>query len=89
MTTTAKVFGTPDQEKEVQVEFEHYPVKKFFGVNSFYIINFCEVKTPLEFKPSDLKLDLEISIAEHLGVEPNDVRIDCEIAVKTLTPVLV
>lgn len=89
MTATAKVFGTPDQEKVVVIEFDYYPVKKWLSNDCNYFINFCEVTTPLEFNPTDLKMDLEIALAEHFGADPNDVKIECEISVNVLTPVLV
>lgn len=86
MTTSATIYGTPNQEMQVPFEFE-YIVKRLTDTDEegnwitseLYMINFVKLKAPLEFKPQDIDLDLEIAVAEKLNVEVTDVRIDCNV----------
>lgn len=79
MKTTALIYGTPEQEQTVKVDFEGYHIDKWFGDRSNYFVTRLRVIDTLDFRPSDAKSDLEISIAEALGMEPNDIRIECDI----------
>lgn len=78
MKTTALIYGTPEQEQTVAIEFEGYEIRKFFG-NETYFCNYLKVLQPLNFRPSDICQDLTIAIAEALGMDPNDIRIDAEV----------
>lgn len=79
MKTTATIYGAPEQEVRVSIDYEGYGIKKFFGEASTFFVNFCKIETPLFFSPSDLKMDLEMAIAEAVGQDPNDIRLECEV----------
>lgn len=79
MKTTATLYGTPEQEVKAKIDFEYYQIKKWFGEASTIFVNFCKVETPLFFSPSDLKMDLEIAIAEAFGERPENIRLECEV----------
>lgn len=97
MTTSATIYGTPDQEMTIPIEFEYF-LKKFTDTDEegrwvIHVeqarVNFVRLLGSLEFEPSDITLDLEIAIAEKLGLEPQDVRIDCEVKYKVVKPITV
>lgn len=72
--------GTPEQsQKDVVVEFEGYPVKKFFGNEYTLFINHCKIVTPLNFHPQFVKDDLEIAIGEAIGLDPQRIRFECDV----------
>jgi hypothetical protein len=79
MKTTALIYGTPEQEQTVQIEFEGYHVDKWFGDRSNFFVTYLKVLDDVNFQPSDVKCDLEIAIAEAMGMEVNDVKIECDI----------
>lgn len=82
MKTTALIYGTPEQEQSVRIDFEGYSIGDWFGDNCTYFVNYLKVLDPLNFRPSDINQDLTIAIAEALGMEPNDIRIDAEVKFK-------
>lgn len=73
MITSATIYGTPDETQDVHVYFE------YIVLDGMYLIQFCEIKLPLFFSPSDIKTDLEVAIAEELNVPERLVKIDCKI----------
>lgn len=78
MKSTAKIYGSPEQEQIVNIEYEGYSVDKWFGDRSNYYVNFVKLSEPLKFRPSDLNQDLEFAIAEALSIPVCDVRIECQ-----------
>jgi hypothetical protein len=79
MTTTSKVYGsTPEVMQDVSIEFEYYRIPRWFNGSTVFV-NFCKIKEQLFFKPTDLDVDLGISIAEALGARPEDIRIECDV----------
>jgi hypothetical protein len=80
MTTTSKVYGsTPEVMQDVSIEFEYYRITKWFGEGCTVFVNYCKIKEQLYFKPTDLQVDLGLSIANALGEEPEDIRIECDV----------
>jgi hypothetical protein len=81
MTTTAKIFGTPDQEQEVSITFEYITIPKFLSEERLtYFVNFCKVHDRLDFRPSDIDQDIAVAVAQALGlVNERDIRIECEV----------
>jgi hypothetical protein len=88
MKATALIFGTPAQEQTIKFEFEFIPVRKWFGERSTFFVNYIKIKDSLNFRPSDLKTDLEYAIAQALGEDETDIRIECEIEHRVVIPIL-
>lgn len=84
MKTTCTIYGTPEQSKTVTVDFEFYPVRKWFGDRSTVFVNYCLVLDSIPFKPNDLEGDIGMVIAERLGERPEDIRFECEVQVPNI-----
>jgi hypothetical protein len=78
MKTTALIYGTPEQEQTLRIEFEGYSIRKFFG-DETYFCKYLKVLDSLNFRPSDINQDLTIAIADAVGMEPNDIRLDVDV----------
>jgi hypothetical protein len=79
MKTTALIYGTPEQKQQVVIDFEGYPVRKWFDDEETFFCNSLKVLDSLNFRPSDINQDLTIAIADAVGMEPNDIRIDVDV----------
>jgi hypothetical protein len=66
-----ELFSGPDDSQTVMFEYEYH--KALLGP-SVQVDN-VSVITLLQVKPDDTKLDLEIAIAEDLGIDPRNVKV--------------
>lgn len=78
------VYGEPSECHSVLVEFEliRKASKEWFNDEpDTYSVNFARVCNgqKLQVVPTDLKLDIETAIAEHIGVEQGLVTVECKI----------
>ena len=92
MKCTATIYGTPEQEQSVQLEFEHRSIGKWFSnERSTVFISWCRIKEALKFTPSDIFEDVSVAVAEALGERPEDIRIECDVehSVKPALPMIV
>lgn len=78
-TINCIVQGTPEQQQQVEVEFDGRWVSKFYGNQSTFFVNHCAIINEMTFFPKYTKDDLEIAIAEALGIIPERVRFECEV----------
>lgn len=73
------LFGEPEEiNQRVQIDFDHEGAYEFFTPVE-YVVNFCEILTPLEIKATDIDGDVLLGIAEALGCSPIQVSIICEV----------
>lgn len=79
MTTTAKIFGTPEQEQEVSITFEYITIPKFLSEERLtYFVNSCKVHDRLDFRPSDIDQDIAVAVAEAIKLmNENKARFEC------------
>lgn len=79
---TATIYGPTDQIfQDVFYTYEVRPDRSrwFDDETPMHEVERVSLKMPLLINPSDLKTDLEVAIAEDLGIEPECVRIQCTI----------
>lgn len=79
-TLTGSIFGSGDDEQMVIIEIAYYHKPSFFSPYKI-IVNCCRIINMLTIKPSDLYIDVQLAIAQELGVEPGVIDIQSEIEI--------
>ena len=62
--------GDEDTFQDVPFSYE------YIVINGTIYVNFVEIRFPLFGKPDDMNTDIELAVAEALGVNPKRVTID-------------
>lgn len=78
MKSYITLYGSGDEEQEVEIEFHFLRCGYWFAPESFEIIDLV-ILTPLEITPSDLYSDLQLGISTALWIGVDKVRIECEV----------
>lgn len=81
MKATVTIFGSLDDQQEVDISYERTPVGGWFEPKKYEITELT-ILTPLVIDPSDLWEDLQRGIGNFEGVPEEMICIDCQIEEK-------